>query len=65
MIEGIDLGFTAFFTLECVCKVIAMGFWGPGSYLDDGWNRLDFTIVVFGLFDFVPGASEQLTACSV
>lgn len=62
MIEGFGLGFTAFFTLECVIKVMAMGFYGPGSYLDDGWNRLDFMIVVFGLVDFVPGATFNIKA---
>lgn len=52
----IDLFFGAFFTIECVIKVIAMGLYGsPGAYLSNSWNRLDFAIVIFGLVDFVPG----------
>lgn len=31
--------FTAVFTIEAICKVLAMGFmFGKGSYLQDGWN---------------------------
>lgn len=38
------------FTSECVMKIIAFGFvMHPGSYLRNGWNLLDFFIVVIGL----------------
>ena len=47
-----DLFFTACFTLECVIKVISMGFVvDTGSYLRDSWNVLDFCIVVASLID--------------
>jgi hypothetical protein len=36
------------FVLECLIKVIVMGFyWGEKTYLSDNWNRLDFTLVLF------------------
>lgn len=34
-------------------KMIAMGFWGRGTYLADSWNRLDFFIVMSGALEFV------------
>ena len=48
----IDLFFTAAYTLEMVLKIIAMGFFaGPGTYLANGWNILDFIVVVTGLIE--------------
>jgi hypothetical protein len=48
-----DLMFTLIFFGEMVIKIIALGFFanGDASYLKDGWNRLDFTIVVISLLD--------------
>lgn len=43
----------AFFALEMMIKMIAMGFWGRGTYLADSWNRLDFFIVMSGALEFV------------
>ena len=41
--------FLAVFTLEAVLKIIAYGFlFHPGAYLRNGWNILDFVIVVVG-----------------
>ena len=38
------------FTIEAVMKIIAMGFFlHEGSYLRNGWNVLDFFIVVIGI----------------
>ncbi|KAF0685333.1 Aste57867_22753 [Aphanomyces stellatus] len=38
------------FLVEAAVKSIALGVcWGDGAYLSDGWNRLDFVIVVSGL----------------
>lgn len=37
------------FTIECVLKIIAHGFvMHSGAYLRNGWNILDFIIVVIG-----------------
>jgi|TARA_B110000285_G_C14952660_1_gene527590 hypothetical protein len=38
------------FVLECVVKIIAMGFLGEKGYIKDNWNRLDFFIVSFSFF---------------
>ncbi|OQR81874.1 Voltage-gated Ion Channel (VIC) Superfamily, partial [Thraustotheca clavata] len=36
---------------EATIKIIALGFvQGKGTYLSDGWNRLDFIIIVSGAF---------------
>ena len=41
--------FLGVFIIECVLKVIAMGFIGfRGSYISDPWNWLDLTVVVTG-----------------
>ncbi|KAF0724297.1 hypothetical protein Ae201684_016962 [Aphanomyces euteiches] len=42
------------FLVEAFVKVVAMGFcFGEGAYLSDGWNRLDFIIVVSGLLSIM------------
>lgn len=47
--EKIEYVFLVIFTGECVMKIIAYGFvMHAGSYLRNGWNLLDFTIVVIG-----------------
>ncbi|XP_058829322.1 muscle calcium channel subunit alpha-1 isoform X3 [Topomyia yanbarensis] len=49
-LEKIEYIFLVIFTAECVMKLIAYGFiLHPGSYLRNGWNILDFTIVVIGM----------------
>ena len=44
-----DITFTSIFTIESALKIIVYGFvkkrW---TYLRDGWNVLDFVIVLFG-----------------
>lgn len=48
-LEKIEYVFLVIFTVECVMKIIAYGFMmHPGAYLRNGWNFLDFTIVVIG-----------------
>jgi len=52
-LQVIGLVFTALFTVECVVKVIAMGFLrGSKSYLQQTSNWLDFFVVAMGLVDF-------------
>lgn len=44
--------FMAVFSLECLIKIVAMGFIiGKKAYLRDMWNVLDFFIVITGLID--------------
>ncbi len=38
----------AFFLVEMVIKIVAMGFIGKETYLGDVWNVLDFLIVALG-----------------
>ena len=41
--------FIIIYSLECVIKVIAMGFVGvSGSYLSNWWNWVDFIVVITG-----------------
>merc|ERR1719421_1664432 len=47
-----DKIFTVIFVVECVMKIIALGFvFGPKSYLRNWWNILDFFIVLVSVFD--------------
>lgn len=49
IVDKTELFFTVSFTIECVIKIVAMGFFfGHGAYLRDGWNVLDFIVVVTG-----------------
>lgn len=52
----LDFLFLLIFTLEFSIKTIAMGFIsnGPHSYLKDGWNWIDFIVVLFGWLGYVP-----------
>lgn len=48
----IDIFFAVFFTMECIMKVIALGFVEEeNSYLRESWNILDFFIVIASLID--------------
>ncbi|KAL2743581.1 muscle calcium channel subunit alpha-1 isoform X3, partial [Vespula maculifrons] len=52
--EKIEYVFLVIFTAECIMKIIAYGFVAhPGAYLRNGWNVLDFTIVVIGMMSTV------------
>ncbi|KAM7341447.1 ca[2+]-channel protein alpha[[1]] subunit D isoform 4-T4 [Cochliomyia hominivorax] len=49
-LEKVEYIFLVIFTSECVMKIIAYGFvLHSGSYLRNGWNFLDFFIVVIGM----------------
>jgi len=53
-LENVELLFLVIFTLESILKIIAYGFlFHPGAYLRNGWNILDFVIVVIGLVSTV------------
>ncbi|KAH8273977.1 hypothetical protein KR044_006825, partial [Drosophila immigrans] len=48
-LEKVEYIFLVIFTAECVMKILAYGFvLHNGAYLRNGWNLLDFTIVVIG-----------------
>jgi hypothetical protein len=46
-----DIVLTAFFTAEAVFKIITFGFLfnGKSSYLRNGWNIIDFIVVIFAI----------------
>lgn len=50
-----EIGLTAFFSVECLVRVCALGVRG---YFRQGWNRLDFLIVITALVDFLPGVDS-------
>nr|CDS16897.1 voltage dependent L type calcium channel subunit [Echinococcus granulosus] len=50
ILEKVENVFIVIFTIECLLKIVALGFvMHPGAYLRNGWNILDFTIVCLGL----------------
>lgn len=46
LVNMMNMVFTAIFTVECAVKLTGMG---PNFYFKDGWNCLDFTVVVGSL----------------
>ena len=45
--EVLEIIFMYIFTVEMLIKIIAKGFiLGPGTYLHDPWNILDFVVVI-------------------
>ncbi|XP_067122781.1 muscle calcium channel subunit alpha-1-like isoform X2 [Centruroides vittatus] len=49
-LEKIEYVFLVIFTIECIMKIIAYGFMlHSGAYLRNGWNFLDFIIVIIGI----------------
>lgn len=57
--QGLELAglvFSIIFIIECVLKILAMGFFIHfQSYLRDGWNIIDFLVVLTGLVEFIGG----------
>lgn len=52
-LERVEYVFLVIFTLEAIMKIIAYGFMlHSGAYLRNGWNILDFIIVVIGMLVF-------------
>ncbi|XP_067914013.1 voltage-dependent T-type calcium channel subunit alpha-1G isoform X3 [Heterodontus francisci] len=52
ILQGFDDFIFAFFAVEMIAKMIALGIFGPKCYLGDTWNRLDFFIVVAGMLEY-------------
>ncbi|XP_048587004.1 voltage-dependent calcium channel type A subunit alpha-1-like isoform X2 [Nematostella vectensis] len=49
-LEHAEVYFVAIFCIEATLKILALGFvLHPGSYLRNGWNILDFVVVVIGV----------------
>ncbi|XP_062868964.1 voltage-dependent T-type calcium channel subunit alpha-1H [Trichomycterus rosablanca] len=53
----------AFFAVEMVIKMVALGIFGSKCYLGDTWNRLDFLIVMAGMLEYsLDGHNASLSA---
>ncbi|XP_045132838.1 voltage-dependent T-type calcium channel subunit alpha-1I-like isoform X9 [Portunus trituberculatus] len=52
ILQMFDDAIFAFFAVEMVIKMVAMGWSGKGSYMADSWNRLDLFIVVAGGLEY-------------
>ncbi|KAH0632051.1 hypothetical protein JD844_020081 [Phrynosoma platyrhinos] len=53
----------AFFAVEMVIKMVALGIFGQKCYLGDTWNRLDFFIVIAGMMEYsLDGHNVSLSA---
>jgi voltage-dependent calcium channel L type alpha-1D len=50
-----DIIFTSFFALEAIMKIISFGFLfnGKSSYLRNGWNLIDFIVVVISIISML------------
>ena len=63
-VERLDPYFNVIIVTECVLKIIGQGFIvGRGAYLRDGWNWLDFFVVLGTVIQeivklFVEGATD-------
>uniref|UniRef100_A0A8D2PLI6 Voltage-dependent T-type calcium channel subunit alpha-1G n=1 Tax=Zosterops lateralis melanops TaxID=1220523 RepID=A0A8D2PLI6_ZOSLA len=69
ILQSFDDFIFAFFAVEMIVKMIALGIFGKKCYLGDTWNRLDFFIVIAGwnekiqceLFPFASGMRILVT----
>ncbi|XP_071550558.1 voltage-dependent T-type calcium channel subunit alpha-1G-like [Panulirus ornatus] len=52
ILQMFDDAIFAFFAVEMVIKMVAMGWSGKGSYMADSWNRLDLFIVFAGGLEY-------------
>lgn len=51
-----DLLINIIFTVEMLIRIVAKSFWfGPNAYLQDGWYRFDFMIVIFSWLALMDG----------
>lgn len=48
LLQVLDDCIFAFFAVEMVIKMVALGIFGSNCYLGDKWNQLDFVIVMAG-----------------
>ncbi|KAJ6655911.1 hypothetical protein lerEdw1_004495, partial [Lerista edwardsae] len=63
ILEAFDHFIFAFFAVEMVIKMIALGIFGQKCYLGDTWNRLDFFIVIAGMMEYsLDGHNVSLSA---
>uniref|UniRef100_A0A8C0VMG3 Calcium voltage-gated channel subunit alpha1 H n=1 Tax=Cyanistes caeruleus TaxID=156563 RepID=A0A8C0VMG3_CYACU len=62
-LQAFDDFIFAFFAVEMVIKMVALGIFGQKCYLGDTWNRLDFFIVMAGMMEYsLDGHNVSLSA---
>ncbi|XP_063315039.1 voltage-dependent T-type calcium channel subunit alpha-1G [Pelobates fuscus] len=52
ILQGFDDFIFAFFAVEMIIKMFALGIIGKKCYLGETWNRLDFFIVMAGMLEY-------------
>ncbi|KAG7491953.1 hypothetical protein MATL_G00009230 [Megalops atlanticus] len=63
ILQAFDDFIFAFFAVEMVIKMVALGIFGQKCYLGDTWNRLDFFIVMAGMMEYsLDGHNVSLSA---
>uniref|UniRef100_A0AAR2LZE7 Ion transport domain-containing protein n=1 Tax=Pygocentrus nattereri TaxID=42514 RepID=A0AAR2LZE7_PYGNA len=63
ILQAFDDCIFAFFAVEMVIKMMALGIFGSECYLGDTWNRLDFFIVMAGMLEYsLDGHNASLSA---
>ncbi|XP_045849330.1 voltage-dependent T-type calcium channel subunit alpha-1H isoform X1 [Meles meles] len=63
ILEAFDDFIFAFFAVEMIIKMVALGLFGRKCYLGDTWNRLDFFIVMAGMMEYsLDGHNVSLSA---
>ncbi|KAG5832420.1 hypothetical protein ANANG_G00290970 [Anguilla anguilla] len=63
ILQAFDDCIFAFFAVEMVIKMLALGIFGSKCYLGDTWNRLDFFIVMAGMLEYsLEGHNASLSA---
>ncbi|XP_070617570.1 LOW QUALITY PROTEIN: voltage-dependent T-type calcium channel subunit alpha-1H [Erythrolamprus reginae] len=63
ILEAFDHFIFAFFAVEMLIKMVALGIFGHKCYLGDTWNRLDFFIVIAGMMEYsLDGHNVSLSA---
>uniref|UniRef100_A0A665W2N1 Calcium channel, voltage-dependent, T type, alpha 1H subunit a n=1 Tax=Echeneis naucrates TaxID=173247 RepID=A0A665W2N1_ECHNA len=63
ILQVLDDCIFAFFAVEMVVKMVALGIFGPNCYLGDKWNQLDFVIVMAGVLEYsLDGHNASLSA---
>ncbi|XP_077940246.1 voltage-dependent T-type calcium channel subunit alpha-1H isoform X2 [Gasterosteus aculeatus] len=63
ILQVLDDCIFAFFAVEMIIKMVALGIFGPNCYLGDKWNQLDFVIVMAGVLEYsLDGHNASLSA---
>ena len=62
ILNSIGYFFNAIFIVECILKIISKGFiFYVNSYMRDGWNIIDFIVVLSAILEFLPVGNSSTT----